>query len=60
MVKKKLEKKIKQDPVSVVILILVFVVFTLGALVYMHVLQSKEITQLRNSLNREIELREVR
>lgn len=60
MVKKKLEKKIKQDPVSVIIVILIFTVFTLGALVYMHVLQAGQIKQLRSDLQQEIELREVR
>ncbi len=60
MVKKKLEKKIQQDPVSVIIVILVFTAFMLGTLVYMHVLQAREIKQLRNDLTQEIELRQER
>lgn len=47
MVKAKLEKKIKQDPVSVIIFILIFTVLMLGILVYMHVAQASEIRQLR-------------
>ena len=60
MVKKKIEKKLKQDPVSVIIVILVFTALLLGVLVYMHVAQANEIDQLRSDLNREIQLREVR
>lgn len=60
MVKAKLEKKIKQDPVSVIIVILIFTVFMLGTLVYMHVVQANQIKQLRVDLQQEIELREVR
>ena len=60
MVKAKLEKKIKQDPVSVITVILVFTVFMLGVLVYMHVLQENQIKQLRSDLQQEIELREVK
>ncbi len=60
MVKAKLEKKIKQDPVSVITVILVFTVFMLGVLVYMHVLQANQIKQLRSDLQQEIELREVK
>lgn len=60
MVKAKLEKKIKQDPISVITVILVFTVFMLGVLVYMHVLQSNQIKQLRSDLQQEIELREVK
>lgn len=60
MVKKKIEAKIKQDPVSVIIVILVFTVLMMGVLVYMHVVQHSQITQLRQDLNREIELRQVR
>lgn len=60
MVKSKIEKKIKQDPVAVMIVILVFTVLTLGALIYMHIHQAHEINQLRFDLDREIELRQVR
>lgn len=60
MVKAKLEKKIKNDPVSVIIVILVFAVLMLGVLVYMHAHQASEIRQLRSDLQQEIELREVR
>ncbi len=52
MVKAKLEKKIKQDPVSVIILILTFTVLMLGILVYMHVAQASEIRQLRSDVQR--------
>lgn len=60
MVKKKIEAKIKQDPVSVIIIILVFAVLMMGVLVYMHVVQASQIKQLRHDLTQEIELREVR
>ena len=60
MVKKKIEAKIKQDPLSVIIMILVLSVLMLGILVYMHVVQQVHINQLRNDLRQEIELREVR
>ena len=60
MVKKKIEAKIKKDPVSVIIVILVFAVFMMAVLVYMHVVQHVQIKQLRYDLNQEIELREVR
>ena len=60
MVKKKIEAKIKQDPISVIIVILVFAVLMMGVLVYMHVVQHTQINQLRQDLNQEIELREVR
>lgn len=60
MVKKKIEAKIKQDPISVIIVILVFAVLMMGVLVYMHVVQHTQINQLRHDLNQEIELREVR
>jgi predicted RNase H-related nuclease YkuK (DUF458 family) len=60
MVKKKIEAKIKQDPVSVIIVILVFAVLMLGALVFMHVVQESKINQLRYDLTQEIQLREVR
>lgn len=60
MVKKKIEAKIKQDPISVIIVILVFAVLMMGVLVYMHVVQHMQINQLRHDLNQEIELREVR
>lgn len=60
MVKKKIEAKIKQDPVSVIIVILVFAVLMMAVLVYMHVVQHVQIKQLRYDLNQEIELREVR
>ena len=60
MVKKKIEAKIKQDPVSVIIVILVFFVLMLGVLVYMHVVQTSQIKQLRHDLQQEIDLREVR
>lgn len=60
MVKKKIEAKMKQDPVSVVIVILVFSVLMLGVLVYLHAYQAGEIRELRTSLQQEIELREVR
>jgi CHASE1-domain containing sensor protein len=60
MVKKKIEAKIKQDPVSVIIVILVFSVLMLCALVFMHVVQEAELKQLRHDLNQEIQLREVR
>jgi predicted PurR-regulated permease PerM len=57
MVKAKLEKHIKQDPVSVIILILVFMALSVGVLIYMHFLQNREIKQLRqdvNTLQREV------
>ena len=60
MVKKKIEAKIKQDPISVIIVILVLAVLMMGVLVYMHVVQHTQINQLRHDLNQEIELREVR
>ena len=60
MVKKKIEAKIKKDPVSVIIVILVFAVLMMAVLVYMHVVQHVQIKQLRYDLNQEIELREVR
>ena len=60
MVKKKIEAKIKQDPLSVIIMILVLSVLMLGVLVYMHVVQQVHINQLSNDLKQEIELREVR
>ncbi len=60
MVKKKIEAHIKKDPVSVIIVILVFTVLMLTALVFMHVVQQSQINQLRYDLNNEIELREVR
>lgn len=60
MVKKKIEAKIKQDPVSVIIIILVFAVLMMGVLVYMHMVQASQIKQLRHDLTQEIELREVR
>ena len=60
MVKKKIEAKIRQDPVSVIIVILVFVSLLMAALVYMHAHQATQINQLRYDLNQEIELREVR
>jgi predicted PurR-regulated permease PerM len=53
MVKAKLEKKIKQDPVSVIIFILIFTVLMLGILVYMHVAQASEIRQLRADVQNE-------
>ncbi len=57
MVKAKLEKHVKQDPVSVIILILVFMALSVGVLIYMHFLQNREIKQLRqdvNTLQREV------
>lgn len=60
MVKKKIEAKIKQDPISVIIVILVFAVLMMGVLVYMHMVQHAQIKQLRYDLDQEIELREVR
>ena len=60
MVKKKIEAKIKQDPISVIIVIIVFAVLMMAVLVYMHVVQHVQIKQLRYDLNQEIELREVR
>lgn len=60
MVKKKIEAKIKQDPVSVIIVILVFAVLMLGVLVYMHMVQASQIKQLRHDLKQEIELRQVK
>ena len=60
MVKAKLEKHIKQDPVSVIILILVFMVLSVGVLIYMHFLQNREIKQLREAvqtLQRDVNLR---
>ena len=60
MVKKKIEAKIKQDPVSVIIVILVFSVLMMGVLVYMHIVQHSQISQLRYDLNQEVQLREVR
>ena len=60
MVKKKIEAKIKKDPVSVIIVIIVFAVLMMAVLVYMHVVQHVQIKQLRYDLNQEIELREVR
>jgi predicted PurR-regulated permease PerM len=50
MVKAKLEKHIKQDPVSVIILILVFMALSVGVLIYMHFLQNREIRQLREDV----------
>ncbi len=47
MVKKKLEAKIKQDPVSVIILILVFIVLSVGTLIYLHAVQRQQIRELR-------------
>ncbi len=60
MVKAKIEKKIKQDPVSVIIVILVFAVLMMAVLVYMHIVQASQIKQLRHDLTQEIELRQVR
>lgn len=60
MVKKKIEAKIKQDPVSVIIVILVFAVLMMAVLVYMHAHQATQIKQLRHDLQQEIDLREVR
>lgn len=60
MVKKKIEAKIKQDPISVIIVILVFAVLMMGVLVYMHMVQHTQIKQLRYDFDQEIELREVR
>ncbi len=60
MVKAKLEKHIKQDPVSVIILILVFMALSVGVLIYMHFLQNREIRQLREdvtTLQRDIHTR---
>lgn len=51
MVKARLEKHIKQDPVSVIIVILVFVALSVGVLIYMHLLQNREIKQLRDEVN---------
>lgn len=50
MVKAKLEKHIKQDPISVIILILVFMALSVGVLIYMHFLQNREIRQLREDV----------
>lgn len=60
MAKQKVTQKIKQDPISVVIVILVFSVLLMGVLVYMHAQQASDIRQLREDLNQEIQLREVR
>ncbi|GEM_PF-6196433 len=60
MVKKKIEAKIKQDPISVIIVILVFAVLMMGVLVYMHIIQHSQIEQLRYDLSQETQLREVR
>lgn len=57
MVKAKLEKHIKQDPVSVIIVILVFMVLSVAVLIYMHLLQNRDIKQLREdvkTLQREV------
>ncbi len=47
MVKVKLEKKIKDDPVSVIIVILVFMALSVGVLIYMHVRQDSLIERHR-------------
>lgn len=60
MVKAKLEKKIKQDPVSAIIVILVFVALMLGVLVYMHHSQNDELRQLRSDVDQLVESRNVR
>lgn len=52
MVKSKLEKKIKQDPVTVITFILIFVALLLGVLVYMHQMQNEDIKQIRSDIER--------
>lgn len=60
MVKEKLDKKIRQDPVLVIIIALIFSVLMFGALIVMHIDERQAIKNLRSDLNHEIELREVR
>lgn len=60
MVKTKLDKKVRQDPVAVIIVILTFAVLMFGVLIYMHAQERQAIRQLRQDLAQEIKLREVR
>ena len=52
MVKKRIEKKIKKDPVSVITLILAVTVLMLGVLVYMHQSQNSQIQKLEADIER--------
>lgn len=52
MVKKRIEKKIKKDPISVITLILAVTVLMLGVLVYMHQSQGSQIQKLEADIER--------
>lgn len=59
-VKAKLDSKVRQDPVGVIIVILVFAVLMFGVLLLMHFQERQAIRQLQADLGQEIQLREVR
>lgn len=52
MVKKRIEKKIKKDPIYVITLILAVTVLMLGVLVYMHQSQNSQIQKLEADIER--------